>query len=240
MQQQDKTSGGRPTWRTVLDVAAAAAMTAAAVVLVWVALKGQQPNGPQPAALPDRPMALLGAPTKGASTARVALVVFSDFECPYCGVFARDTLPELERLYVDTGRVRIAFRHFPIVDIHPRAMRAAQAAECAEAQGRFWQMHDQLFRQDASLDDASLFEQATVTALNRPAFERCMASVVPSRLEADLALGRQLRIRGTPAVLIGRIERDGYVTVLKMLGGFRTVRDFKVVLDNLLVTALDR
>lgn len=105
--------------------------------------RGGRPAPP----LPAQPLSISDAVVKGSERAKVVLIAFSDFECPYCSRFAKDTLPVLDEKYVRTGRVRVAFRHLPIESIHPTAFKAAEASECAREQGRFWEMHDRLFDQ---------------------------------------------------------------------------------------------
>jgi protein-disulfide isomerase len=95
--------------------------------------------------LPSEYIAMEGAHTKGSASAPAVLLVFSDFQCPFCGRFARETLSAIEREYVARGELLMAFRHLPL-PIHPQAIAAAQSAECAGSQGKFWEMHDELFR----------------------------------------------------------------------------------------------
>lgn len=85
------------------------------------------------------------ARTKGLATAPVTIYEMSDFQCPWCGRFARETMPTLDREYVATGKVRIIFVNFPL-PMHANAVPAAELAMCAAKQGKFWPMHDQLFR----------------------------------------------------------------------------------------------
>src|SRR6185436_20936742 len=92
--------------------------------------------------VPNFDLTLAGAATKGRASAPLVMLEFSDFECPFCGRYSRETYPQVQREYVDTGKVRYVFRHTPIERIHPQAMKAAEAAECAGTQGKFWEMHD--------------------------------------------------------------------------------------------------
>ena len=93
------------------------------------------------------------ARTKGSATAPVTMYVMSDFECPYCGDFARGTFQTIEREYVATGKMKVVFVNFPLTSIHPNAEPAAEVAMCAARQNKFWAMHDLLFRhQDAWIE----------------------------------------------------------------------------------------
>jgi protein-disulfide isomerase len=136
-------------WRSILDIIAAVSMTLAAIVMIlWVARSYvRRPHVVQvEPAPPTEPVALEGAELRGDRGAGVAIIEYSDFQCPSCGHFARESLPVIDRLYVQPGKVLLAFRHFPISDLHPFAFAAAEAATCAGRQGQFWNMHDLLFR----------------------------------------------------------------------------------------------
>ena len=85
---------------------------------------------------------------KGDANAPVAIIEYSDFQCPYCRKFYEDTLPTLIKEYVDTGKAKLVYRHFPL-EFHPAALVSAQASECAAEQGKFWEMHDAIFTEQA-------------------------------------------------------------------------------------------
>ena len=93
---------------------------------------------------------------KGDLLAPNTIVEYGDFECPVCGAFFRDNLPDVTAFLIDSGRAVYVFRHFPLRDIHPRAQAAAEAAECAAEQRAFWPYHDLLFENQPNLDDADL------------------------------------------------------------------------------------
>src|SRR3989344_4001132 len=86
-----------------------------------------------------------GAPVRGSASSAVTVVEFSDFECPFCGRMFTQTLPQLQRDYIDTGKVRFVYKQFPLTSIHKNAQWAAEASLCALEQGKFWEMHDKLF-----------------------------------------------------------------------------------------------
>lgn len=110
--------------KDMLNIAASIILIAAAAVLVWLNLPRE--DGPP---VPSHPIAGDGELTIGSPTARIVLIEFSDFECPYCERFARDTLPTLKGEFVDTGHVQLVFKHLPLA-IHQNAVSAAIAAEC--------------------------------------------------------------------------------------------------------------
>src|SRR3989338_4807188 len=80
-------------------------------------------------------------PFKGEKNARITLIEFTDYQCPFCARHSRDTLPQLEREYIASGKLKYVFRNFPIESIHPQAFKAHEAANCAGEQGKYWEMH---------------------------------------------------------------------------------------------------
>jgi protein-disulfide isomerase len=98
---------------------------------------------------------------QGASSAPVTIVEYSDFQCPYCARYSTETYPEIKAQYIDTGKVRYMFRHFPL-SFHSEAELAAQAAECAGEQGKFWEMHDTLFANQSEWAGSADAEAALV------------------------------------------------------------------------------
>jgi protein-disulfide isomerase len=208
-------------------------------VLVWsgisahrqaAALPSNAPgaaNGSRPSMkLPDAPLSLEGAPQEGNSKASVAIIEFSDFQCPFCGAFARDTLPQLKNKYLRTGKALLAFRHMPLTNIHAFAEKAGASAECANQQGKFWAMHDELFHSQQSLEAASLRRLAARARLDLSQYDRCMAESDSKRVSDDTVVAKALGISGTPTFLIGRVEKDGRVKVLNVLTGSQPLTQF--------------
>jgi protein-disulfide isomerase len=137
-----------------------------------------------------------------------SLTEFGDFECPYCGK-AYVTVKRLRERLGD--RVRFEFRHFPLVDRHPHAERAAEAAEAARAQGRFEEMHDQLFEHQAALEDADLAGYAEAIGLDMDRFHADMATRVHlTAIRADQAAGLELGVTGTPGWAIDGRRYTGF------------------------------
>lgn len=136
---------------------------------------------------------------RGASEPLVTIVEFSDFQCPFCGQFAR-TLHELERSYPED--VRLVFKQFPL-PMHPNAALAAKAAIAAGAQGKFWAMHDHMFKNRAALSRDDLVGHADDLGLDVKAFEAALDDPATARrLELEQGLGKQLGVRGTPAFFV--------------------------------------
>jgi protein-disulfide isomerase len=234
------------TLRALLETAALlmiVAVCAAMLVAIVRDSRSAHPAVPPPRApaaraadgpLPTEPISLEGAQVQGSRTASVVVIEYSDFQCPYCGRFARDTLPNLERIYVKTGKVLFAFREFPLESMHPFAFGAATAAECAGEQGQFWKMHDLNFADQAHLDDPALHAKAQAQGLNREQFDRCLKGEVIDKVHADQKTGTALAIKGTPTFLLGRLQSDGRVKVLQRLSGALPIAEFSSALDALL------
>lgn len=145
-----------------------------------------------------------GAPVLGASTAPVTIVEFSDFHCPYC----RRIQPVLDQVRAKYGdKVKIVFRDFPLDSLHPEAGVAAEAARCATEQGKFWEFHDKLFKNDPDVSQATLGRFAQEVGMDVTAFEACRAAgKYKESIEASLQEGSKLGVNGTPTFFInGRI-----------------------------------
>lgn len=141
-----------------------------------------------------------GAPIRGAADASVTVVEFSDFECPFCKQ-THLTLKQILERY--PGKVRLAYRDFPLDSIHPQARRAAEAARCAQDQGKFWQYHDVLFTQSPQLALEDLRRYAGQVGLDVTKFDSCLAAGThKAAVQRDLDEGNRLGITGTPAFFI--------------------------------------
>lgn len=104
----------------------------------------------QPTPAPKQDVAIGHLPILGNKDAAVTVIEFSDFQCPFCDQFVKNTYPQLKKEYIDTGKIAFAYRHFPLTSIHPNATPAAIASECANEQGKFWEYHDTLFQNQAT------------------------------------------------------------------------------------------
>jgi protein-disulfide isomerase len=155
------------------------------------------------------------SPTRGPADAWVTIVEFSDFECPYCGQ-AETVIHEVD---AERPGLRWVYKHMPLTAIHPHALAAALAAECAKDQNRFWEMHDVLFAHQAALDDDSLAGYATGLGLDLTAWNACRASAGAAETVAnDAAMAKAIGVGGTPtffidgAPLVGAYPAEDFVT----------------------------
>ncbi len=172
-------------------------------------------------------------PIKGKPEAPVLIVEFSDFTCGYCGKFYRDTLPHIKAQYVDSGKVRFAYRDFPR-DEQGWGLVAAHAARCAGEQGRFWEMHDRLFDLRGQFGKGSLLQIAKEQRLNVNAFTACMDS--QKHLDAimtDKEAGELIGFHGTPGFLLVRTDGKRFWNPL-MIPGAVSYDRFRAAIDGLL------
>lgn len=195
-----------------------------------------RPQRPEPP-IPSEPISLDGAQLKGDKSASVVLIEFSDFQCPYCGRFARETLPTIERNYVKSGKVLFAFREFPLETLHKYALSAAIGAECAAEQGAFWKFHDSNFADQTHLDADTLRARVAADGLDAARYDICLKASAAERVKADERAGAALAVTGTPTFLIGRLQADGKVKVLKRESGALPAEQLGAALDEALETA---
>jgi protein-disulfide isomerase len=143
-------------------------------------------------------------PVLGGAAAPVTLVEFSDFQCPFCAR-VMPTLKKVKETYGD--RVRIVWKDFPLTSIHPQAFRAAEAGQCAREQGKFWELHDVLFANQAALQPDELKKHAAAVGLDATKFNACFdASKYGERVQQQMQTGTQLGVGSTPSIFInGRL-----------------------------------
>jgi protein-disulfide isomerase len=162
---------------------------------------------------------------RGNPDAPVTIVEFADFQCPFCRK-AETTLQALLKKY--DGRVKLAYRDFPLSQIHDHAELAAEASHCALAQGKFWQMHDVMFADGAKLDEAGLVKSAAGLGMDQNAFESCMKSgTYKTVVQQDTEAGSQAGVEATPAFFING----------ESLSGARPEADFAEIIDRQLAAS---
>jgi len=176
---------------------------------------------------------LADAPTLGSESATIALVEFSDYECPFCIRHFQQTMPKLASTYINTGRVFYAFRDWPVDELHPQSIRAHEAAHCALEQHKFWELHTRLFSSPGSHTPELLTNTARDAGLDMTTFSACIDAK-----RSDAAIRRtsqqavELGATGTPAFFVGiRDRRTNTVRVLKALAGAQPFEVFAQTLD---------
>lgn len=147
-------------------------------------------------------------PFWGPVNAKVKIVIFSDFLCPFCAEFALNILPQVKSAYA--GKVKITFRDLPIESLHPGSGHIHEAGECAAAQGKFWEMHDLMFANNARLTSDLLPSLAQSAGLDLNIFNNCLASGAKSaQVLTNLEFGINLGIQATPTVFVNNQKMEG-------------------------------
>lgn len=223
--------------KTGTSAPATAAMLVLAVALA-AALAGAATGGDAAAAgqnLPPDTVRLAlppGEPALGSATAPLTMVEFTDYQCPYCRRFQAQVWPKLKRDYIDTGKLRYLARDLPL-EFHAAAAPAAEAAHCADEQGKFWDMHAALLGGAADLSAGGIDQRARDIGLDLARFDDCVARhryaalIAAHAREAD-AVG----INGTPGFVVGRAAH-GALTGIRVEGAV-PYEDFSELLRELL------
>jgi protein-disulfide isomerase len=170
---------------------------------------------------PPRVQVAATGPAKGPANAKVTIVEFSDFECPYCSR-GRQAMDQVVKAYGD--KVRIVFRDFPL-GFHEHAQKAAEAGQCAHEQGKFWEMHDWMFDNQKMLAVEDLKGAAKKLGLESERFDKCLTSGKYAQAVADnMKAGQQAGVRGTPAFFVNG----------KFINGAQPFETFKTEIDRAL------
>ena len=175
-----------------------------------------------------------GAPRLGDANAKIGMVEFSDYQCPYCRRFHLETFPQLQKAYIDSGRLMFAVKNFPL-DFHPLALDAAKAVNCARQQNikAFWDVQGELFAHQNRLGKALYQELVKRYGLDEKKFSACLDDAKQKDVIAeDLEYARSLSVEGTPTFFIGRIEGDQLVDAVRVVGA-QPYRVFTQVLDSI-------
>lgn len=161
---------------------------------------------------------------QGKSEAPITIVEFGDFNCGYCARWAKEVLPKINEKYIETGKVKMAFVHFPILGAD--SMEAAEASECAAQQDRFWDYHTTMYSNvGIGYTQANLTKLADQIGLDTQAFEQCLSTFTDtSSIEDDIRLSQIMGVRGTPAFLVNGVP----------LAGAYPYEEFERIIDQLL------
>lgn len=184
----------------------------------------QEPAAPDPEQV-KKDLKMGHFPVQGDNNAKVTIVEFSDFECPFCGRFYTDTLPQLKKDYIDTGKVKLYYRHYPL-PFHPKAVPLALAAECANDQDAFWKMHDKIFDNNATvatMTDDQIKQWGVDLGLDATTFNNCYDNKTHQKnIDDDNAAGVAVGVSGTPTFYING----------KQLVGAQPFAAFKAIIDE--------
>lgn len=195
-------------------------------------------QGPQATLAQPVVLNIDGAPFLGSKDAKVTLVEFSDFQCPFCARHSQQTLPAIMKDYVDAGKVKYVLRDFPIPQLHPQAQKSHEAAHCAGEQGKYWEMYQRLFGNIRGQDAKDLTAHAKALRLDVRKFDQCLASGRhTARVQKAVEEGQRAGVRGTPAFFVG-VSADGRtVKATQMLRGAQPYDRFKGVIEAVLSDA---
>jgi protein-disulfide isomerase len=168
---------------------------------------------------PRQKVSAANSASKGAASAPIEIIEFSDFQCPFC-LRADPTVRQVLSTYGD--RIRFVYRHYPLPN-HPMARPAAEAAACAGEQGKFWPYHDLLFANPSKLGDADLKQHAATLGLNAAQFNSCVDTHKPkAQIDTDVKEGEEAGVNGTPAFFING----------RMISGAQPFEVFKKIIDE--------
>lgn len=171
------------------------------------------------------------SPRLGAADARLALIEFSDYQCPYCARHFTDTMPEIEREFVATGKLMVVASEFPLERMHPLALKAAQAARCAGEQGKFWEMHARLFRNQRRLEPWTAHAEAL--ALDEPRFDACLSAAKDTdEIRRNVQEALKAGVNSTPTFLLALNTPEG-LKVIRRVRGAAPFAPFKAEIEAL-------
>ncbi len=192
------------------------------------------PSAPEVPQAPATPATVDDDPVLGSQDAPVTLIEFTDYQCPFCGRHYTNTYGQLKKDYIDTGKVKYVVRDFPL-GFHPHAQKTAEATECADDQGKFWEMHDKIFETQATWSNATdiiptLKQYAADLKLNTGTFNTCLDSgAYKDEVAKDMADGSAAGIDGTPGFWVlgpgGKSEQ---------ISGAVPFADFQKAIDSML------
>jgi protein-disulfide isomerase len=198
-------------------------------------LKKMMKGPTQPALKPPASMGVDGEPYKGEPTARLAIIEYADFQCPFCRRFEHDIYPQIRDTYVNTGKLKYFHRDMPL-PFHQGAMPAARAVHCAAEQGKFWELHDSLLGDAASLSAADIDERAGKLGMNVGQLDKCISSDrFADIIQRSVTEANEMQVSGTPTFIIGTLDAQGkLMSVKKTVVGASPFEAFKAALDPLL------
>jgi protein-disulfide isomerase len=192
-----------------------------------------------PGRMPFKPVdaSIKGSPVMGNADAPVTMIEFTDFQCPFCRRYSNGTFSQIIKDYVKTGKVRYVVRQFPLKPIHPKAVKASEASLCAGDQGKYWEMHDRIFKQTRSFEQEEWVRLAEGLGLEMSSFRDCLENgMKTSEVERDIKEGTALGMSGTPGFFLGRTdpENPDKFKAVEMIRGAQPYPQFKRTIDKLL------
>jgi len=160
------------------------------------------------------------------------MIEFSDFQCPYCRMFANSILPELKSRYIDTGQLGYVFFSMPLERIHSQALNAARTAFCADQQRTFWEVHDWFFQDPRYLEPKASAALVARLEVDQARFARCFNDNSEAAVRQRINVAQGLEVIGTPTFFFGRRLSDGTVRVTKRVRGILSVAEAESVITE--------
>jgi protein-disulfide isomerase len=198
-----------------------------------------QAQGATPRDVSARTLTITNRPVRGATTARVTFIEYSDYGCQYCAQYRREVYPRVIRDYVDSGKIRYVFKNYPVEELHPNAFRAHVAAACAGDQGRYWEMHDRLFADQGNFQDARFLEEARQVGLDATIFRSCLAGTTHDAvIRQDIDEAVRGGVNGTPVFVVALTEPgNAAVTPRRVVVGAQPYEALADAIDAVLAQA---
>lgn len=199
-----------------LEIAATGAVLVAAVTVILRG--GHFPNSEDgKSAIDSVPIAIGAAPSLGGTQATHAVMVFSDFECPFCRTAAEQFIPWLKSEYVDRGKLKLVFKHFPLDQLHANARRLARLSACASLQSDTWRVHTLLY-QASPTSQVTTESLSNSLSLDAQKLGQCTAGVGREIVEQDIEDGAKLGVSVTPTFIVGTVKDDVIEARLRLPG----------------------
>jgi protein-disulfide isomerase len=189
--------------------------------------------GIKPPVEAPREIVLQPGRTIGSESAPIALVVYTDFQCPHCIAFHRGAFETFKKDYVDTGKVKFSVKFLPLGQIHPFAESTAVAADCAATRGRFYELYDGFLSHADLLSEQGIHSLVKQAGLSQEDLEECTADST-DRVMADVDEAKRLGFSGTPAFVAGLVDRKGKVKVGQRWSGTRDAEELAQIVEKLL------
>jgi protein-disulfide isomerase len=172
----------------------------------------------------------------GKSDAKVTIIEFSDYQCPFCARYSNEIFPQIDRDFFQTGRVKYVFRDFPIESIHPQALKAHEAVHCAGEQGKGREMHSKVFANQRAMSLVDLSAHARAAGLDMAGFQKCLESgLQASKIRKGMREGQEVGVTGTPTFFLGLTGSDSLkVKAVRRIVGAQPYSVFKAAIEELL------
>ena len=188
-------------------------------------VKGQKNTGLQ--------LNLKGTYPLGNEKAKVAIVEFTDYQCPFCLKHNNKTLPLIKKQYIDSGKIKYIVKDYPL-GFHNLALSAALSTRCAGKQGKYWDMHDLIFANQRALKENVFTTFAAQLSLDMTLFAECLKdTAMKGLIENDMTEAEAIGVQGTPAFFLGKVK-DNRLVKVKALYGAQSFKSFSRVLDSLI------